>query len=224
MSCVVPARTHLQAIKPPALSTSTYVWWGRTWHMQTPLETLGSGSTMVFELRDVQVSERETLCVYVCAFFRVFFSRNQSQSGGEDRWRRKPCARGAMNALLAMMHVSIPPVRWDTLLEPSPIVGAYGAIVPLCLVCGAPTTSGAESRAKERRRKTRSFLSELPFFSDNSRCWSAFVCAAPCAPRRRAEEQTIALLARSSHSSRITKGVDLVWPLPSSPLSPRSSP
>lgn len=46
---------HVQAIEPPALSASTYLWWGRTWNMQTPLETLGSGSTVVFELRDVQV-------------------------------------------------------------------------------------------------------------------------------------------------------------------------
>lgn len=37
------------------MKSSKYLWWGRSWHMQTPLETLGSGSFMVFELRDLQV-------------------------------------------------------------------------------------------------------------------------------------------------------------------------
>ena len=44
-----------QDIDSPAFKNSNGLWWGRTWHMQTPLETLGSGSTMVFELRDGQV-------------------------------------------------------------------------------------------------------------------------------------------------------------------------
>lgn len=50
--CVLRAT---QDIDCPALKTSKSLWWGRTWHMQTPLETLGSSSTMVFELRDLQV-------------------------------------------------------------------------------------------------------------------------------------------------------------------------
>ncbi|CAN0165875.1 unnamed protein product, partial [Laminaria digitata] len=29
-----------------------YLWWAQTWHMQTPLETLGAGSFVAFELRE----------------------------------------------------------------------------------------------------------------------------------------------------------------------------
>ena len=47
-----------QDIASPEIKYSSKLWWGRTWHMQTPLETLGPGSTMVFELRDVQASRR----------------------------------------------------------------------------------------------------------------------------------------------------------------------
>jgi len=44
-----------QNVLSPEIKYSSKLWWGRTWHMQTPLETLGPGSTMVFELRDIQV-------------------------------------------------------------------------------------------------------------------------------------------------------------------------
>eukprot|EP00752_Nemacystus_decipiens_P004997 g4543.t3 len=52
-----------QNIDSPAFQTSSGLWWGRTWHMQTPLETLGSGSSMVFELRDGQGgSNNKAIC------------------------------------------------------------------------------------------------------------------------------------------------------------------
>lgn len=34
---------------------TNYFWWAQTWHMRTPLETLGPGSMVIFELRDLQV-------------------------------------------------------------------------------------------------------------------------------------------------------------------------
>eukprot|EP00903_Cladosiphon_okamuranus_P008594 g8243.t1 len=51
-----------QDIDSPEIKTASELWWGRTWHMQTPLETLGSGSTMVFELRVVQGGNKKTIC------------------------------------------------------------------------------------------------------------------------------------------------------------------
>ena len=36
----------------PAFSRSSYLWWGWTWHMQTPIEHLSPGSFAVFELRE----------------------------------------------------------------------------------------------------------------------------------------------------------------------------
>lgn len=39
-----------QDIVVPILTGSDYLWWAHSWHMQTPLETLGAGSIVVFEL------------------------------------------------------------------------------------------------------------------------------------------------------------------------------
>jgi Cytoskeletal adhesion/PH domain/Ankyrin repeats (3 copies) len=36
----------------PSLTRPNYLWWAHTWHMQTPLETLGPNSVVIFELRD----------------------------------------------------------------------------------------------------------------------------------------------------------------------------
>ncbi|CAM9893951.1 unnamed protein product [Ectocarpus fasciculatus] len=51
-----------QEFDSPTLFSSMYLWWGRTWHMQTPLETLGPGSSMVFELRDIQGGSKKPIC------------------------------------------------------------------------------------------------------------------------------------------------------------------
>ncbi|CAN0006552.1 unnamed protein product, partial [Ectocarpus sp. 6 AP-2014] len=51
-----------QELDSPTLFSSMYLWWGRTWHMQTPLETLGPGSSMVFELRDIQGGSKKAIC------------------------------------------------------------------------------------------------------------------------------------------------------------------
>lgn len=42
-------------VTSPVLALMNYFWWAQTWHMRTPLETLGPGSMIVFELRDLQV-------------------------------------------------------------------------------------------------------------------------------------------------------------------------
>ncbi|CAM9455312.1 unnamed protein product [Phaeothamnion confervicola] len=45
----------------PAITRPNYLWWAHTWHMQTPLETLGKNSFVVFELRDQGERKAETL-------------------------------------------------------------------------------------------------------------------------------------------------------------------
>mmetsp|Transcript_16662 Transcript_16662/g.23589 ORF Transcript_16662/g.23589 Transcript_16662/m.23589 type:complete len:1681 (+) Transcript_16662:67-5109(+) len=42
-----------QDIPTASLIRPGYFWWGKTWHMQTPLETIGEGSYVIFELKDV---------------------------------------------------------------------------------------------------------------------------------------------------------------------------
>ncbi|CAM9491761.1 unnamed protein product [Scytosiphon promiscuus] len=51
-----------QEFEAPAMKSSSYLWWGRSWHMQTPLETLGSGTFVVFELRDLQGGNKKAIC------------------------------------------------------------------------------------------------------------------------------------------------------------------
>lgn len=34
------------------MTNPEYLWWAHTWHMQTPLETLGAGSFVAFELKE----------------------------------------------------------------------------------------------------------------------------------------------------------------------------
>ncbi|CAM9430236.1 unnamed protein product, partial [Discosporangium mesarthrocarpum] len=41
-----------QDIVLPSIVRPNYLWWARMWHMQTPLETLGQGSFVTFELKD----------------------------------------------------------------------------------------------------------------------------------------------------------------------------
>lgn len=36
----------------PAMASRDHLWWAHTWHMQTPLETLGAGSFVSFELKE----------------------------------------------------------------------------------------------------------------------------------------------------------------------------
>lgn len=36
----------------PIMTSPEYLWWAHTWHMQTPLETLGAGSFVAFELKE----------------------------------------------------------------------------------------------------------------------------------------------------------------------------
>ena len=41
-----------QDMTRPITVGGDYLWWAQTWHMQTPLETLGAGSFVAFELRE----------------------------------------------------------------------------------------------------------------------------------------------------------------------------
>lgn len=41
-----------QDVTVPIITTPEYLWWAQTWHMQTPLETLGAGSFIAFELKE----------------------------------------------------------------------------------------------------------------------------------------------------------------------------
>ncbi|CAM9114978.1 unnamed protein product, partial [Pylaiella littoralis] len=41
-----------QDVTVPVMTSPEYLWWAHTWHMQTPLETLGVGSFVSFELKE----------------------------------------------------------------------------------------------------------------------------------------------------------------------------
>jgi hypothetical protein len=55
----------------PCVTRPNYLWWAQTWHMQTPLETLGAGSTVLFELRDQVTLYSEMLLRRCCAQERL---------------------------------------------------------------------------------------------------------------------------------------------------------
>lgn len=68
---ISPLSLHVgpQDVTVPIITTPEYLWWAHTWHMQTPLETLGAGSFVAFELKEKVLT-------------LVFLSRNK-------RWRWK---------------------------------------------------------------------------------------------------------------------------------------
>lgn len=47
-----------QDVTVPIMTSPEYLWWAHTWHMQTPLETLGAGSFVAFELKEKVRSDK----------------------------------------------------------------------------------------------------------------------------------------------------------------------
>ena len=50
-----------QDIVEPAVTRSNYLWWGSTYHMQTPLENLSTGAVILIELKDVDDGNNRAL-------------------------------------------------------------------------------------------------------------------------------------------------------------------
>ena len=50
-----------QDVTVPIMTNPEYLWWAHTWHMQTPLETLGAGSFVAFELKEKVRADSHTL-------------------------------------------------------------------------------------------------------------------------------------------------------------------
>lgn len=54
---------RLQDVTVPIMTSPEYLWWAHTWHMQTPLETLGAGSFVAFELKEKVRSAEKVVVV-----------------------------------------------------------------------------------------------------------------------------------------------------------------
>eukprot|EP00903_Cladosiphon_okamuranus_P008596 g8244.t1 len=50
-----------QDVTVPIMTSPEYLWWAHTWHMQTPLETLGAGSFVAFELKEKGERKERTI-------------------------------------------------------------------------------------------------------------------------------------------------------------------
>ena len=74
---------HGQDMTLPITVGGDYLWWAQTWHMQTPLETLGAGSFVAFELR--AKVRRQRFCEPITA------QKNETRSNRNVIIKGDPC-------------------------------------------------------------------------------------------------------------------------------------